>query len=308
MRKIFYLLVLGLMGGVMISTIYAIPTGTGGENFPLGSDAGDDFNVDSGVLVEEGDNNNVGIGSTSPRSKLDVVGTVTATAFVGDGSGLTGLSGGWTDGGTNVYLSTSTDNVGIGTTQPATHPLVILGSPSAGGMDINNTASDGDPAIAFQLSGTSTFTLGVDDGDSDKFKIGTTAVDTSTRFVIDSSGNVGIGTSNPIQKFIVSPPATETISAAATITANACGTIKRITASSSVTTNTTNTFTNASANQGCCMVVINVGTLNDITLDNNSNFASEGAANLRVRGGKDDSLRVCSDGTKWYQTTSFVEN
>ena len=297
------------MGGVMIATIYAIPTGTGGENFPLGTDAGDDFNVNSGVLVVEGDNNNVGIGSTFPRSKLDVAGTVTATAFSGDGSGLTGIpGGGWTDGGTNVYLTTTTDNVGIGTTQPATHPLVILGSPAAGGMDINNTAADGDPRIAFQLSGTAQFTMGVDDGDGDKFKIGTTAVDTSTRFVIDSSGNVGIGTINPIQRFIVSPPAVETITAGATITANACGTVKRITASGGVdiTTSTTTTFTNASANQGCCMVVINVGTTTRIILDENSSFACEGT-DLRLRDSDIDSVRVCSDGVQWYQTTSFTE-
>uniref|UniRef100_A0A6M3KM90 Uncharacterized protein n=3 Tax=viral metagenome TaxID=1070528 RepID=A0A6M3KM90_9ZZZZ len=45
---------------------------------------------------------------------------------------------------------------------------------------ITNAATDGDAVLSFALSGTDKFTMGVDDGDSDKFKIGTTAVGTGT--------------------------------------------------------------------------------------------------------------------------------
>ena len=66
-------------------------------------------------------NGNIGVGSSAPSQKLDVLGTVKATAFVGDGSGLTGLpsSGGWTRTAPNVYLTTSTDKVGIGVSTPS---------------------------------------------------------------------------------------------------------------------------------------------------------------------------------------------
>lgn len=61
---------------------------------------------------------NVAIGKiTAPTSALDVVGTVKATAFEGDGSALTGItSGQWTESGGNIYRSSG--NVGVGMTDP----------------------------------------------------------------------------------------------------------------------------------------------------------------------------------------------
>ena len=46
--------------------------------------------------------NNLGINSTSPKEKVNVVGVVSATSFFGDGTGLTGVA--------------STDNIITGTT------------------------------------------------------------------------------------------------------------------------------------------------------------------------------------------------
>ena len=52
---------------------------------------------------------NVGIGTSSPSQKLDVNGNVSATAYYGDGSNLTGIGGGVTiNNNTNDYLVTAT--------------------------------------------------------------------------------------------------------------------------------------------------------------------------------------------------------
>jgi hypothetical protein len=70
-------------------------------------------------------------------------------------------------------------------------------------MSINNT-STGDSQINFQLGNTSRFTMGVDNSDSDKFKIsGGAALGSSDRIVVDSTGNVGIATTSPGAKLDV---------------------------------------------------------------------------------------------------------
>ena len=68
---------------------------------------------DQNVFTVDGDNNRVGIGSTQPTVKLDVGGVVVATAFTGDGTGLTGVA--------------STDNIITGTAATF-NSLVNVGS------------------------------------------------------------------------------------------------------------------------------------------------------------------------------------
>lgn len=46
---------------------------------------------ESNIFV--GTNNNVGIGSTIPTSKLDVGGNVKGSSFVGSGTSITGITG-----------------------------------------------------------------------------------------------------------------------------------------------------------------------------------------------------------------------
>jgi hypothetical protein len=101
-------------------------------------------------------------------------------------------------------------------------------------------------------------------------------------------------------------PGGETISAGGTITANACGGIKSISAAGAVTTDTTNTFTApATANGNCIMYVCNTGA-NDITLDNNSNFIAGADQTLTAN----DCITVGSTGNTgvWYALTPIKAN
>lgn len=58
--------------------------------------------------------------------------------------------------------------------------------------------SGGDAFMSFNVQGTTTWTVGIDNDDSDKLKIGTNfAVGTDTHLTIDTTGKTGIGTGSP---------------------------------------------------------------------------------------------------------------
>ena len=52
--------------------------------------------ADTSTFIVDGANSRVGIGSTLPTEKLDVVGVVSATSFFGSGANLTGITAGAT--------------------------------------------------------------------------------------------------------------------------------------------------------------------------------------------------------------------
>lgn len=93
---------------------------------------------------------------------------------------------------TSRMVITADGLVGIGDTGPDN--VLDIASDSNTGIAISASGADVDPYIKFELvDNTPSFTMGVDDSDSDSFKISTTALGTSDRFIIDSSGNINVG-------------------------------------------------------------------------------------------------------------------
>jgi hypothetical protein len=215
-------LLLGVAGAALCLFLGMVPAhaeqdGTGSEIIPIGVVAGNKLDVGTGKFIMDGVSGNVGIGSSVPQLKLDVegsvyvgngnigvassapgqkidvAGTVRATAFVGDGAGLTGLPGGWTRTGTNVYVTTSTDNVGIGTSTPFNG---WTDQPSPG-LHIEGT----DPKIGFydNSGGGNRWSFLANIAGFRLYN------DTANQYPVTilNSGNVGIGTTQPQAKLDV---------------------------------------------------------------------------------------------------------
>ncbi len=93
-------------------------------------------------------------------------------------------------------ISYTGGKVGIGTSGPSSSLDVEFWNSLSDGIDINNSGT-GDPVLNFQLGGTTKYTLGIDNSDADKFKIGGSALATSPKMTITESGDMGIGTESP---------------------------------------------------------------------------------------------------------------
>jgi len=118
---------------------------------------------------------------------------------------------------TELYLDADNSRIGIGTASPGS--LLEVEKSSAGATitsAVRNTdnsnvashaqlfcetggASGGDPLLHLQVDGVVSWSVGIDNSDSDKLKIGHSAtVGTNTAMTFaNSTGNVGIGTTSP---------------------------------------------------------------------------------------------------------------
>lgn len=129
---------------------------------------------------------NVGIGTSTPGARLDVRNSSTEDIL------------NLFDGATEVLTVLDGGNVGIGTTNPTTPLFVYRNNSSTNELLTLMQDDTGDTGIRFALTATQDFSMGIDNSDSDKFKIShSSGLGANDRFVIDNGGNVGIGTNAP---------------------------------------------------------------------------------------------------------------
>jgi hypothetical protein len=193
--------------------------------------------VDTDTLFVDTVNDRVGVGKTDPATALDVVGTVTATAFAGNASTASALATSVNIGGvafdgsaditpttftaatfsgdvafdTNTLFVDSTNNrVGVGTTSPdAALHVQTTGSGAIGGTVILNPNLNSSSVGLFLGkavgAGTCMFMnythSGTDDSVDNTANFG--IFSKSTNLTLKGNGNVGIGTTNPGYKLTV---------------------------------------------------------------------------------------------------------
>ena len=172
------------------------------------------FGGDKDKLFLDTSNVRLGIGTDAPSEKLDVNGAIQCLNELRSTSGNDlKLNAGSANRDISLQVNDvtmmtvqgSSGKVGIGTTSPDALLELETAAASTCILQLKNTAANSYPNLRFLNDAAEWRIYGANGSQADKFVIhgGTNGV-LATRLVIDTSGNVGIGTTAPDQKLSVS--------------------------------------------------------------------------------------------------------
>ena len=189
------------------------------------------FTADSSSVIQQRmtirEDGNVGIGTTSPNTKLQVsalnsnyvnltggFSVVKAEEGYGMYMGVASSGNSWIQSATYdngltypLILNSAGGNVGIGVVSPVSKLHVYQNdtlTDQTAGITIEQGGT-GDAILQYLQTGAYRWVTGIDNSDGDKFKIGRgISWGLGQDLTIDTSGNVGIGTASPDQKLVVS--------------------------------------------------------------------------------------------------------
>jgi len=144
---------------------------------------------------------NVGIGTTSPQRKLEVVGKIRVSDVIEWGWGGVRIIGSTTTNDFRVQTwngSSAQDrlivdgsgNVGIGTTSPGNKLHIKKDDSSESAIIKIEQDGTGDAVIDYLLTSTNMWRVGVDNSDSDSFKWGIGDLDDHTKLRLSTAGNL----------------------------------------------------------------------------------------------------------------------
>ena len=228
---------LDVAGDIRINDMYNLKS-IGHLNLQADHDNSGDGNIyfkaSNDVRMIMLDNGNFGIGTLSPTAKLEV--TNGEVRFPGANGATNGFlthfnfegnesygAGNYIRG--NTYIADTGGNVGIGTSNPSAklHIEAVDGSPNENGLYVYNPhnttnknaiiaarvagESSGDPFVSWDVAGSGGWSMGIDNSDHNKLKIGAEWHGPSDKTVMTldrGNRNVGIGTTNPTHKLEVS--------------------------------------------------------------------------------------------------------
>jgi len=192
-------------------------------------DVGGSYNISGGILVRNGESSGGATTPTTPQMAFGWNGSDTYQHFIRTRHNSAAITNNAIDfyvcnttennslsSGVTHNLTLEAGNVGIGTVSPSAKLTINstgTANPGENGIYVYNptyqsgdaiitarvNGTGGDPFISFDIANVLGWTFGIDSSDAGKLKWGATwgALTENTKMTLDTSGNLGIGTTTP---------------------------------------------------------------------------------------------------------------